>query len=491
MICSAAPDGTSTEGIISALRDYDAHDAVGLAELVARGEVSPTELLEAAIARMEERNPKLNAVVIPLLDEAHAAIARGLPSGPLRGVPFLLKDLGAHYAGARMSSGSRLFEDFVSDRDSELTARYKRAGLVVFGRSASPELGLTTTTESILFGKTRNPWNLERTTGGSSGGAAAAVAGGIVPCAHASDGGGSIRIPASCCGLFGLKPTRARIPLGPHMGENWSGMSTVHAVTRSVRDSAALLDASHGAALGDPYWAPPPERPYSDEVGRPPGRLRIALQTQTFTGADTHPDCVTAAADAAKLCADLGHEVAEAALTIDRAQLARATGPIIGASILSLLEDRAQALGRPFGEGDVEPLTYLMAKRAESAGAAAYARAIRGLHAVGRVVAAFFERYDVLLTPTLAVPPLPLGGPLALTHSDPEEHAAALLRTIGFTQLFNAAGNPAMSVPLFWNGDGLPIGAQFAGRFGDEATLLRLAAQLEEARPWSERRPAF
>ena len=469
--------------------EYESYDAVGLAELVAKGEVSAEELLDSAIARAEEHNPTLNAVVIPLYDEARAALRAALPSGPLRGVPYLLKDLGAHYEGARMTSGSRFFVDYVSDHDSELTARYKRAGLVVFGRSASPEFGLTCTTESTLFGQTRNPWSLEHTAGGSSGGAASAVAAGILPSAHASDGGGSIRIPASCCGLFGLKPTRARNSLGPDVGENWSGMSTVHAVTRSIRDSAVLLDATHGPAPGDPYCAPAPERPFAAEVGRSPGKLRIALQTQTFNGAETHPDCVSAAVDAAKLCAELGHEVSEATLRVDTAQLVPATGAIVGANILSILEDRARVLGRPFAEGDVEPLTYQMARRAESAGAALYVRSTRALHAAGRQVAAFLERYDLLLTPTMATPPLPLGGALTLTHPDPEEHLASLMRMIGFTQLFNASGNPAMSVPLYWNGAGLPIGVQLAARFGEEATLLRLAGQLEEARPWFERRP--
>jgi Asp-tRNA(Asn)/Glu-tRNA(Gln) amidotransferase A subunit family amidase len=476
---------------MSSLDNYEAFDAVGLAELVARREVSPAELLEATISRVEALNPKLNAVVTPLYEEARASLEAGLPEGPLRGVPFLLKDLGVHYAGSRMTSGSRFFEDFVSDHDSELTARYKRAGLVVLGRTATPELGITTTTESRLFGQTRNPWSPEYTCGGSSGGAAAAVAAGMVPSAHASDGGGSIRVPASCCGVFGLKPTRARVSLAPDAGESWSGMSTVHAITRSVRDSAALLDATHGPASGDPYWAPPPERRFSAEIERPPGKLRIALQTQTFSGAETHPDCVTAAADAAKLCAELGHEVEERALVVDRQRIAKATSTIVGASLLAALQDRAEALGRPFDEDDVEPATYRMARQAESADAASYARAIRNMHVIGRQVAAFFERYDLLLTPTMATPPLPLGSPLTLSHPDPREHLDSLLLTIGYTQLFNAAGNPAMSVPLHWNAEGLPIGVQFAGRFGDEATLFQLAAELEKARPWFDRRPTL
>lgn len=469
--------------------DYEARDALGLAELVAHGDATPAELLEAAVSRAEKLGSVLNAVVIPMFDEARARVDVGPPAGPLRGVPFLLKDLGVHCAGALLSSGSRFFADFVSDHHSELMSRYERAGLVVFGRSASPEFGLTATTESLLYGRTHNPWNLEHTPGGSSGGAAAAVAAGILPAAHASDGGGSIRIPASCCGLFGLKPTRARTPLGPDVGEGWSGMSTVHAVTRSVRDSAALLDVAGGPDRGDPYWAPPPERPFLEEVGRPPGRLRIALQTRAFNGSDTHPDCVAAAMDAARLCAELGHEVEETSLSIHAERLGVATGTIVGANLLSLLQDRAQIVGRPFGEDDVEPLTYLSAKRAEGNGAAAYARAIRTLHAAGRQVAAFLEPYDVLLTPTMAVPPPRLGSPLALDHGDADAHLQSLLAMIGYTQLFNVAGNPAMSVPLHWNAQGLPIGVQFGARFGDEATLFRLAAQLEQARPWADHRP--
>jgi len=467
---------------------YEAHDALGLAELVRRGEVQPVELLEAAIERSERLNPKINAVVIPLFEEARRLVASGPPEGPLRGVPFLLKDLYALYAGAPITHGSQLFSDFVPDHDSELVTRYRRAGLVIFGRSASPEFGLVTSTESRLFGATRNPWNLERIAGGSSGGAAAAVAAGIVPAAHASDGGGSIRIPASCCGLFGLKPTRARTPSGPDAGEGWSGMSTAHAVTRSVRDSAALLDASHGADLGAPYWAPPPERPYLEEVGAAPGRLRIALQTRAFNGVETHPDCIAAAEEAAKLCADLGHEVESAELQIDVEGFARASQVIIAANLRATLVDRAAELGRELAPDDVEPMTHVMASVVKDVEAADYARAIRTIHGLGRQVARFLESYDVLLTPTLATPPFEIGR-LSLSASDLPVFMESLLKTIGFTQLFNATGNPGASIPLYWNGAGLPIGVQLVGRFGDEATLLRLSAQLEQERPWWDRRP--
>lgn len=468
--------------------DYEAQDALGLAAWVRNGEIAPGELLEAAVDRVEERNPRLNAIVIPAFEEARKAIEAGLPLGPFRGVPFLLKDLYAAWKGVQLTNGSRFFADAVPDYDADLVVRYRRAGLVFFGRSASPEFGITTSTESVLYGATRNPWNPERSAGGSSGGAAAAVAAGIVPAAHASDGGGSIRIPASCCGLFGLKPTRARTPAGPRVGEGWSGMSTAHAITRSVRDSAALLDATQGPAPGDPYWAPPAAGPYLDEVRRDPGPLRIALQVRAFNGAETHADCEAAARDAAALCEELGHEVRETPLAIDAEAFARACQVIIAANLRASLQERAEELGRDWTPDDVEPMTFAMAAMAKDAEAAEYARAVRAIHALGRQVAGFLADFDALLTPTLATPPLPLGR-LALTNTDMPQLIADLGLTIGYTQLFNASGHPAMSVPLHWNAEGLPIGVQFAGRFGDEATLFRLAGQLERARPWAGRRP--
>ncbi len=468
--------------------DYESYDAIGLAEQVQSGETTPTALLDAAIERLEKRNPSLNAVVIPMLEHARRAIAAGLPDGPLRGVPFLLKDLHATVPGVHMTYGSQLFAKYVPERESELVARYRRAGLVTFGKTHSPEFGLTTTSESRLFGQTRNPWHPERTAGGSSGGAAAAVAAGIVPLAHATDGGGSIRVPASCCGLFGLKPTRGRTPAGPDAGEGWSGMSAQHAVSRSVRDSALLLDLTHGPDLGAPYAAQPPARPFLAEVGASPGRLRIALQTSTWNATPTHPTCVAAAEDAAKLCASLGHHVEEARFEIDLQTFREATATIIGASTRATMEDRAQALGRPLVPEDVEPGTWLIASAGAAKDAVSYVRALRTIHRLGRELAGFFERYDVLLTPTMAVPPVPLGV-LSLSNPNPAQSIGTLFQTVGFTQLINATGNPAMSVPLYWDADGLPIGSHFIGRMNDEATLLRLAAQLEAARPWFERRP--
>ncbi len=468
--------------------EFESFDGLGLAGLVRRGDVSPAELLDLAVSRVEARNPELNAVVTRLYDQARAAIAAGLADGPFTGVPYLLKDLGAHYAGAVTSFGSALFKDFVVDHDSEITARLRRAGLVIFGKTNTPELGLTASTEPRLFGPTRNPWKLTHSAGGSSGGSAAAVAAGMVPMAHATDGGGSIRIPASCCGLFGLKPTRARNPMGPDAGEGWGGASVGHAVTRTVRDSAALLDATSGPDIGDPYWAPTPARPFLEEVGRDPGRLRIAITTRPWNGAPVDPECVEAAVAAGRLCERLGHHVEEATPAVDAKLLGEATLIIVGANVRAALEARAGALGRELAAGDVERLTWARATEGNTARAADYARSIGVVHRTGRVVARFFTRYDILLSPTMCQPPYPLGV-LDLMSDDAEAYMRAILGAIGFTSLFNSAGGPAMSVPLAWSRAGLPIGVQFAAPFGDEATLFRLGAQLETTQPWAERRP--
>ena len=473
------------------MEDYERYDGLGLAELVARGECSAAELIEAAIARTEQRDPAIGAVVIPMFEAARAAAQAGPANAaaPFGGVPFLLKDLHLALPGVRLCNGSQLFADHIPEVESELVARYRRAGLIIFGKSHSPELGLTTTTESRLFGQTRNPWNPAHTAGGSSGGAAAAVAAGLLPLANASDGGGSIRIPASCCGLFGLKPTRGRTPHGPLSGEGWSGMSTVHAITRSVRDSAALLDATAGPDAGAPYAAQPPQRPWLEEVPRAPGRLVIAMREETWNGAPVHPDCSEALRDAAALCEELGHEIVPAQGHFDAEALRSASLTIIGTQTRALLEARAAALGRALQQDDVEPGTWAVAEIGAARSATDYARALNTIHAAGREMAASFSACDLLLTPTMAAPPARLGV-LSLSNPDGNAQNAALQQAIGFTQLINITGNPAMSVPLWWTGAGLPIGVQFTAPLDDEAQLFRLAGQLEAARPWAERRPA-
>ena len=470
---------------------YLESDGLELARLMRSGELAPTEAVECAAGIASELNGSLNAIVHADFERAAAAAPDAVAAaGPFAGVPYLLKDLYAAAEGLPMTNGSRLFAGNVPDHDSEMVRRYRQAGLLIAGRSASPEFGLTTSTESAIFGRTRNPWNLEHIAGGSSGGAAAAVAAGIVPAAHASDGGGSIRIPASCCGLFGLKPSRGRVSLAPDAGEGWAGLSIQHCVSRTVRDSAALLDAVAGPVAGDPYAALPPERPFLAEVGREPGRLRIALTTRAFNGAEVDPSCVAAAEETARLLMELGHEVRKAGPEIDAAALGSATRLIVGANVRATVAERAEAIGRQPREDELEPLTWAMAAAAAERDAADYVRATRTVHAVGRQVAAFFSGgFDILLSPTMAAPPAKLGV-LSLANRD-DDYLPALLQTIGFTQLMNVAGNPAASVPLCWTGGdgGLPIGVQIAAQAGGEGLLLRLASQLERARPWILRRP--
>lgn len=472
------------------LNEYEQYDAVGLAKLVAQGEVTPAELLEEAIARAEALNPTLNAINLPFYERARERAAGELPNGPLRGVPFLLKDLGTSWRDTPTTWGSALFRDNVADHDSELVRRYEAAGLVIFGKTATPEFGLTTSTESRLWGATHNPWNLQYTSGGSSGGTAAAIAAGIVPAADGSDGGGSIRIPAACCGLVGLKPSRGRISHMPDRGEAWSGMSTGGCLSRSVRDSALLLDVAAGYVAGDPYTAPAPGQPFLRALETPPPKLRIAFHTTAYNGAETHADCRAAVADAAALCAELGHVVEERVLEPDRQAMARAGRIIVAAQTRRSVDDRLAQLNRELRVDDLEPLTRATYDSADRYSAADYVFAINAIHQAGRDVARFLTDYDLILTPTMATPPMRLGGPLQLSHPDSKEFSAALAQTVGYTQFYNAAGNPAINVPLYWNAAGLPIGVQFAGRYGEDTLLLQVAAQLSQARPWGQRRPA-
>jgi len=464
------------------------YDAMGLAELVRQKQIQAVELINACIERIERINPTLNAVVTPMFEQARTEITQRPFHAPFYGVPFLLKDLGAPCVGARMTMGSAFMQEFVPDHDSELVARLKRAGLIITGKTNTPELGILPTTEPKLFGPCRNPWNLDRTAGGSSGGGAAAVAARFVPMAHGNDGGGSIRIPASCCGVFGMKPTRARNPLGPDFGDIFSGLVVDHALTLSVRDSAALLDATSGPDVGDPYWAPPPVRPFLQEVGADPGRLRIAFTTQTPTGVKVHDDCVAAVRDAVNLCSDLGHELVEAFPEMNGEMVTHAFMVIWSSGCAWTIDGISLATGRRPQPERFEPLTWTLYEMGRQQSASTYLLSLSFLQRIARMIAQFFQKYDVLLTPTLAEPPVPLG-----TFDSPPENPLQGLRRaeafVPFTPICNATGQPAMSVPLYWNEEGLPVGVHFIGRFGDEATLFRLAAQLELARPWMKRFP--
>ncbi|MBR1216445.1 amidase [Bradyrhizobium sp. U87765 SZCCT0131] len=469
-----------------AFKNYDAYDGLGLAELVRKGDVSATELLDEAIARTERVDPQINAVVVRHDDYARRQIEAGLPQGPFTGVPFLLKDLEL-LAGTRTTFGARLLKDNVADHDGTFATRCLAAGVTIFGKTATPEFGLMPTTETALFGATRNPWNLDHSSGGSSGGAAAAVAARILPVAHASDGGGSIRIPASACGVFGLKPTRARTPLGPDRGEGWGGFSCNHVVSISVRDSAAMLDALHGPEPSSPYTAPPPERPYLDEIARPPGRLRIAFSATSPAGDALDPEVTAAVREVAALLESLGHHVEERGPKLP-VNPAEALQTIVGANTALTVRLAEQRLGRAVTDREFERLTLASAANAGHASAVDYVAAQQAAFQISRALATFFEGCDVFLTPTLGTPPLRIGV-LDTMAADLSGISPALRGYMPSTAMFNMSGQPAMSVPLAWSASGLPLGMMFAGRFGDEATLFRLAAQLEQARPWKDRRP--
>ncbi|MDE0654195.1 MAG: amidase [bacterium] len=468
--------------------NYRDHDALGLAELVRSGQASAGELLDDAIAAVAERNGALNAVVTEMYDEARAEIAAGVPAGPFAGVPFLLKDLRAAYAGVPTTSGSRYWVDNVPEDDSETVRRFRRAGFVIFGKTNTPEFGCCPSTEGALFGATQNPWQAGFSAGGSSGGSGAAVASGMVPAAHGSDGGGSLRIPASCCGAFSLKPTRGRVPAGPTYGESWNGLSTEGVITRTVRDSAAVLDAISGPAPGDPYWAPPPPRSYAEEVVTPPGQLRVAVQREALSGAAVHADCVAAVDRAADALADLGHDVVDAVPSYDVKGTGDAFTLLIAANVQAGIDRYADETGRSPGPGDLEHVVGVLRNIGHDRTAADLVRAIWAMHGAGRDIAPFFETYDVLLSPVVATPPPPLGV-LDPTTEDLNGYLTAVFDFIPFTSLANIAGVPAMSVPWDRNADNLPVGIHFTAGYGREDVLLRLAGQLEQVHPWPLRAP--
>ncbi|MGD9241629.1 MAG: amidase family protein [Desulfobacterales bacterium] len=490
-------------------KEYDQYDGLGLAELIRKREVSPAEICEEAITRIERVNPTLNAVITPMYELARKAVQNNLPDGPFSGVPFLLKDLLGDFAGVPQTMGSKACKNYIPARDSELVKRYKQAGLVILGKTNIPEFGLKGITEPELHGPTRNPWNTDHTPGGSSGGSAAAVASGMVPLASANDGAGSIRIPAACCGLFGLKVTRGRTPNGPIHGRTWQGAVVEHVISRSVRDSAAMLDATQGPDVGAPYIIPPPRRPYLDEIQQSPGPLRIAYNTLSPIDTAVHPQCIRAVEQTVGLLEELGHKVEEARPDVDGRALAKGLILLYSGEMAAIMDDLVPLLGRKAKPSDVESITWTLALLGRTYSAAHIVKAKREWELAARIMGRFHEAYDIYLTPTLAYPPVKIG------ELDPKPIELALLKIINalglgrlliasgvidklavdnlsktpFTQLANFTGQPAMSVPLYWTADQLPCGVHFMARYGDEANLLRLAAQLEKAQPWFNRRP--
>ncbi|HUF75504.1 MAG TPA: amidase [Longimicrobiales bacterium] len=490
--------------------EYLAHDASGLAQRVRQGDVTAGELLEIALERIAALNPKLNAVVRLMEEDARQDAARP-PSGPFAGVPFLAKDLISTYAGHPTSAATPLLADHVVHHDSELARRVRASGVSVVGKTNLPEWGLLPITEPKLWGPCRNPWATEHTPGGSSGGSAAAVAARMVPIAGGGDGGGSIRIPASCCGLFGLKPTRGRTPTGPDYGLLWRGAAVEHVLTRTVRDSAAMLDATHGPDAGAPLEIPPPERAFLAEVSADPGRLRIAWTTAPALGSEVHPECIAAVEATVALLAELGHELVESGPAVDGPSFSRAFLTMVAAELAADLDYVGRLLGRRPGRRNLEPATWALALAGRAIPASEYAAALRTMERAGRDIGAFFAGVDLLLSPTLAAPPPRIGdlqpsalettllrilgvfgsGRLVRSAGLLDQAAATAFELTPWTPLYNATGQPAMSVPLHWSAAGLPVGVHFAARFGDEATLLRLAGQLERARPWLERLPTL
>jgi amidase len=491
---------------------YRDFDGMGLAELVRLKKVSPEELTKSAIAQIESSNPSLNAVVNKQYEQALDLAKRPLGDGPLghgpfAGVPFLFKDLGAFQAGVPATHGSLFCESFRPSVQSEIVNRYLKAGFIPLGRTNTPELGLLPTTEPKLHGPARNPWNVAHTTGGSSGGSAAAVASRMTPIAHGGDGGGSIRIPSSCCGTFGLKPSEGRSPIGPTGGRAWHGLVVEHVVTRSVRDSAACLDVICTPQRGAPIHAPKPEAAFLKQLEVPVPRLRIGLIEEPYFNAQLHSDCREAVHDAARLCESLGHIVEPARFDVQGDKLAHAYTVVIAAETAAALSAMTQVLGRKPRTRELEPLTHVCLRGGHALSACDYAEAVRTMDEARRSVAATFEKYDIILTPTLALPPPRIGEldpPLldallmgflrrvpikSLLRIAFREIPKKAFRFTPYTFLFNLTGQPAMSVPLFWNKDGLPIGTHFIGEFGADGLLLRLAKQLDDARPFDARSP--
>jgi amidase len=468
------------------MKEFERYDGLGLAKLVRDKKIKPIELVDAAIARIEERNPHLNAVVWTMFDRARDMAKTKLPDGPFRGVPFLLKDIMGEMAGVPTRQGSRMMPDTPSPHNSTLVDRFLAGGLIPLGKTNVPEFGLVGTTESKLYGPARNPWNTAHSTGGSSGGSGAAVASGMVPMAHANDGGGSIRIPAACNGLVGLKPTRARNPLGPVLGDVMGGLVAEHIVSKSVRDTAAMLDVTAGADLGDPYHAPPGPKSWLAASKKKPDKLRVAFARTKLDGSALHPDCVAAVETAAAVCKALGHKVVEASPPIDSETTAGPFMALWTSGLVMQVDYLAAMTGKKPGPRTLEGLTLGLYEAGKSVTAAQYQMAIAQIQQMARSVAGWHQDYDVWLTPTLGLPPLP-NGLFDGAERDVAKGFALMIDYVPFTALQNATGQPAINLPLYWNDAGLPVGTQFVGRFGEEALLLQLATQIEAEAPWLAR----
>ena len=494
---------------MSGFSEYEKYDGLGLAQLVQKKEVSPLELCEEAITRIDRINPKINAVIYRMDNLARTAAKGPIPIGPFSGVPFLCKDLVSAIAGVPMNKGSKSCRNYVPTQDSEMARRHKAAGLIVLGKTNTPEFGLMGVTEPELHGPTRNPWNIDHTPGGSSGGSAAAVAAGFVPMASGGDGGGSIRIPSSCCALFGLKVTRGRNPLGPEAGEIWQGAEVEGVLTRSVRDCAAMLDATNGADPGAPYILPKPARPYLTDAGQDPGPLKIAFTVESPFKTKIHPECAEAVQKAARLLSSLGHIVEEAQPGIDGEALGKSYMMMYFGEVAADIEELKSVVGRPLNHHDTEEATWALNLLGKTFSAADFVLAMRQWNVFSRQMAKFHETYDLYLTPTIATLPPRIGelqqkpveqlflkiinsmnmGKLLKATGIADMMATKGLSKMPFTQLANLTGQPAMSVPLHWSKDGLPCGVQFIGRFGEESLLFQLAGQLERAQPWFNKRP--
>ena len=470
-----------------AFAEYDRYDATGLAHLVRRGEVSPAELVEEAIARIERHNATLNAVVYKAYDEARKTATSELPDGPFKGVPFLIKDINLPVAGWPMTNGSAYLANYVSPADGELTRRYRASGMVLLGKTNTPEFGIPGTTEGRHLGICRNPWNPDHSSGGSSGGAASAVASGMVPMAHGSDGLGSIRIPAAQCGLVGLKPTQCRNPGGPDDRNRAHGFVVDHVLTRSVRDSAAMLDWTGYPEDDAPYAPVPKARPYMDEIGTAPGKLKIGVYGEVPSRTPNHPDVQAVFEATAKLLGELGHTMIEKKdLPIDWRKLYRAQGCVSGAMFAASIDDLAQMLGREPREDDMEPLAWASYRSSKALTASQVGWGLQTLRIMSRQILALWREFDVLLSPVTITPP-PRIGLLDPVNVEPREFNKRQSKVFGYTPPYNMTGQPSLSLPMGMSSDGLPIGMMFTGRYADEATLIRLAAQLEEARPWTGR----